>query len=445
MHAFIFLFTVTISLFCTTYGFGNSIINNLKNTGLPVIYINTNESEILKNDYIDCNITILNATGTYSDTLPAYIKGRGNSTWECPKKPYNIKLKNKASILGLSSAKKFILLANWYDRTLCRTAVGMKLGQLVNAEWPLHCKYTEVVLNGKHVGNYLITEGVEIGKNRINIDKESGVVVEYRYDEQLDETHKFFQTDYNNWLFEFKDPNGDDLTDSQYQMAKDKMNAFELRHLNLKRTDKNIEEFIDLESFVKWFYVKNILQMEECNRYYVIENGDPETKIKMGPLWDFDWTLGIDMHYNRYTYCWPRNKLYFKYLANNTFFLQNVAQYHFSNRNRIEREIMTYYDEIIDSIQASQKIEESIWHQCETNNVNWEEEIKTDREFLHNTFLWLDDYLKPYYTEQCSINCYDDYSKGQELKRYDLCGRQVKDQSDNCIFIRDRKLYKAHH
>ena len=54
------------------------------------------------------------------------------------------------------------------------------------------------------------------------------------------------------------------------------------------------------------------------------------------------------------------NKLYFKYLANNTFFLQNVAQYHFSNRNRIEREIMTYYDEIIDSIQASQKIEESM-------------------------------------------------------------------------------------
>ena len=68
----------------------------------------------------------------------------------------------------------------------------------------------------------------------------------------------------------------------------------------------------------------------------------------------------------RYTYCWPRNKLYFKYLANNTFFLQNVAQYHFSNRNRIEREIMTYYDEIIDSIQASQKITTLVTENRET-------------------------------------------------------------------------------
>lgn len=449
MRAFFILFTIILTSFSPIYTYGNSVVggsesDNPLNTGLAIVYINTYNSDILKNDYIECEITIQNADGICSDVIHGSIKGRGNTTWYMPKKPYNIKLNNKASILGLPAAKKFALLANWYDRTLCRTAVGMKLGQLVDVEWPLHCEYVEVVLNGMHVGNYLIAESVEIGKNRINIDKEKGVIVEYRYPQQLNEDHKYFYTDYNNWLFEFKDPNGDDLSDHQYQMAKSKMDEFEQRHLKLKAKDKDIEEFVSLESFVKWYYVKNILQMDECNRYYVIEDGNDETKVKMGPLWDFDWTLGIDMHYKHYTYCYPRNKLYFKYLANNTYFLQCVAEYHFANRDRIETELMKYYDGITTLIRNSQQIEESIWHQCEAGNVRWEEEINTDRTFLHKTFLWLDNYLKPYCPNLSNIDGHAVVN--QQSETYDLCGRQISDSPSmlsgkNCIYILGGKKF----
>ena len=46
------------------------------------------------------------------------IKGRGNSTWNNPKKPYQIKLKDPADLLGINEpAVTWVLLANYYDHT----------------------------------------------------------------------------------------------------------------------------------------------------------------------------------------------------------------------------------------------------------------------------------------------------------------------------------------
>lgn len=398
-------------------------------TGLPIIYIDTKETEISKTEYTDCEIAILDESGSTPDTLPASIKYRGNYTFLFPKKPYNIKFRDKVSCLGLAPARKFVLLANYCDLTLCRTAVGMKLGELVDFDWPIHFRYAELVLNGRHVGNYLLAEAVEIGKNRINIDKQSGVVVEYRYDNQLDAEHKFFRTTGNDWLFEFKDPKGEDLSDHLFQMASDKMNDFEMKLQKLKSTDVSLEDIFDMESFVKWYYWKNILQMDECNRYYVMENDNPDTRIKMGPIWDFDWTIGIDKDYNHYTYCYARNKLYFQYLAPNTYFLTKVAEYHFSNRERIEREMMNCYDEITELIRPSQVLDESIWHRCETSHTSWEDELKTDKDFLHKTFLWLDNYLKPYLPSPSGINSNVSNTSGNESVTYDLRGQKVKEPS----------------
>lgn len=418
-------------------------IKPMIDTGLPIIYIDTRDAVISKSEYTDCEITIQDEMGLASDTLHASIKYRGNYTFQFQKKPYNIKFKNKVSCIGFAAAKKFVLLANYCDLTLCRTAIGMKLGELVNCDWPIHFRYVELVLNGIHVGNYLMAEAVEIGKNRIDINKQSGVIVEYRYDNQLEAENKFFRTTSNNWLFEFKDPKGDDLSDHLFQTTFDKMNYFEMKLKSLRSTDDSIDEFIDLDSFVKWYYSKNILQMDECNRYYVIEDDNPVTKIRMGPLWDFDWSIGIDKDYNHYTYCYPRNKLYFKYLAQNTYFLTKVAEYHFSNRERLERELMNYYDEISNLIRVSQILDESIWHRCEAAHVNWEDELKTDKDFLHKTFLWLDEYLKSYCPIPTDINSNNFNAFNKEGITYNLRGQIVKEHSSlqKSILIKNREKY----
>lgn len=40
-----------------------------------------------------------------------YIRGRGNSTWICDKKPYKIKLSKKADLFGMGKNKHWVLLA----------------------------------------------------------------------------------------------------------------------------------------------------------------------------------------------------------------------------------------------------------------------------------------------------------------------------------------------
>ena len=67
-------------------------------TGLPVVYINTENNTPItsKDDYLKGTIKIVEdvVTRGSGDVFESEmkIKGRGNSTWTLPKKPYKIKL-----------------------------------------------------------------------------------------------------------------------------------------------------------------------------------------------------------------------------------------------------------------------------------------------------------------------------------------------------------------
>lgn len=63
--------------------------------------------------------------------IDSRIKGRGNSTWGWPKKPYKMKLSSKASILGLLPEKDWVLLADYQDGPHLLNAVAFKIGRLL--------------------------------------------------------------------------------------------------------------------------------------------------------------------------------------------------------------------------------------------------------------------------------------------------------------------------
>ena len=75
----------------------------LYNTGLPIVRINTNGQSVTRRDtWVDNNTMRIewpDGTVDYEGTLS--LKGRGNGTWtETKKKPYALKLDEKAKILG---------------------------------------------------------------------------------------------------------------------------------------------------------------------------------------------------------------------------------------------------------------------------------------------------------------------------------------------------------
>ena len=72
----------------------------------------------------DCNVRIYDATGwsVYSSTY-AKLEGRGHSTSDKPKKPYNIKLDKQESFFGLPARDRWVMLANFFDHSLMRNAL----------------------------------------------------------------------------------------------------------------------------------------------------------------------------------------------------------------------------------------------------------------------------------------------------------------------------------
>lgn len=166
------------------------VVNIEWNTGLPHLFIITENNAPVnsKDDYVQATIK-LDGADIYEDYEgTTRIRGRGNSTWGMPKKPYRLKLDNKASLLGLSAEKDWILLANYLDGTLMLNAVASKTAQLLEMPYTNTMIPVDVTLNGEYMGNYMFTEHKEVEKNRIDVTN-GGILLEL--DTYFDEAWQF--------------------------------------------------------------------------------------------------------------------------------------------------------------------------------------------------------------------------------------------------------------
>lgn len=372
---------------------------NYQQTGLPVCYVDFDPSvTITKEEKTQAAITLC----TPSDTLKSDVKisGRGNNTWLLPKKPYNLKFEKKTSLLGMREGKKYALMANQCDPSMMRIAIGFEAGRWVSFEWPLEGRYIELVINGVHQGCYFLAE--RVSNTSVSIDKDFGYILEFKYPDQVTDGSVNFVTDEERYTMEFKVPDNPEVGGEMYNNAKETINNFEEEVFdNEKFEDRQWAERIDIDNFVRWYYWKNLLQMAECNRYYVVEKYKQGTPLKMGPLWDFDWSIGAvgrNGTVEHYTYHMPINKLFFKKIGKDSTFLENVAKLHFQLRTNIEQNVNELYDSLTTLLRPSEKLNEKIWGAGPywQSIPDWDKEIETDRAYLLSTLKYLDKELAPY-------------------------------------------------
>ena len=148
-----------------------------------------------KEDYLDCTIKVEADTAAWNFEGRGRIRGRGNSTWEWyPKKPYRIKLDKKASLLGLDEDKDWVLLANYRDPTHLMNTFVFEMGAGLGMPFTNHSRYVEVTINGDYKGLYQLTEQVEQGKNRVNIDSKQGWLLSLDVDDGPSEAPEATET-----------------------------------------------------------------------------------------------------------------------------------------------------------------------------------------------------------------------------------------------------------
>ena len=256
-----------------------------------IITTENKQPVISKTEELKATVLVESSEDKKIITSDIKIRGRGNSTWGMPKKPYQIEFDDKEKVFGMPKDKKWILLANFSDKTMLRNSVGFQLGNMSTLAWTPKSKYTEVFVNDQYMGVYQVSQKVEATSNRVDLGDE-GFLLEVDQQSRLNADDVYFRT--SNFLFNIKEPKLS-FNDDQFNLIKDFITEAEnaLLSADFSNPEKGYLKYFDLDSFVDFYLINEITKNQDANFFSsVFMNYKPGEKLKMGPIWDFDISLG---------------------------------------------------------------------------------------------------------------------------------------------------------
>lgn len=246
-------------------------------------------------DYLNCTISV-NGKGIVSDYQgTARIRGRGNSSWLWyDKKPYRIKLDEKIGLLGMKSNRDWVLLANYRDPTDLMNVFGFEVANWLGMPSTNHSRFAEVTLNGDFIGLYQLTEQVEQGGNRVDIDTVDGLLICLDADDG-----PYYSPDAgdNFWSAVFELPV---CVKYPEEPTVDQLMAVKIDFARLEeainRYDYDaVAEMLDIPSFIDYLIVQELVYNVEIDApRSVFIHKDKGGKYVMGPVWDFDAGFDFD-------------------------------------------------------------------------------------------------------------------------------------------------------
>ncbi|MFB6341033.1 CotH kinase family protein [Saccharicrinis sp. FJH62] len=276
-------------------------------TNLTTLIIDTDGAAINSKDtYIPGTLYILSSDPDIkNDTLPMKIRGRGNSTWGMPKKPFRIKLDDDKHLLGMRAKNRdWVLLANYADKSLIRNALAFKIGEWVNLEYNPDFRFVDVILNGDYVGNYMLTDQVEVAKNRVPVEKQDTSVVALpdlsggyllEVDGFADREPVWFQTN-RGVKTTIKYPDDDDINPEQLDYIKTYIQHYEdvLFAENYKDPETGYRAYNDSATLVNWYIASELTGNPDCFWSTNIYKKRSNDKLFWGPMWDYDIAFNND-------------------------------------------------------------------------------------------------------------------------------------------------------
>lgn len=279
---------------------------------VPALYITTDEyvTEITSKEVYLTGTLNFDGRGLADSFEQAVnIRGRGNSTWSYPKKPYRLKFSEKQRMLLPKKAKNFVLLANYIDESFMRNAAAYIFGQVIEMPYINYVYPVDVYLNDIYKGTYTLTEKVGFNNGSVDLSKEdepNSIMFEFDTNSADDDEFPFSSAEYdsqNGYYLpvRIKDPDApEDETEQAewFEKWQDDLNEF-MGIVDSQDPDK-IFAACDLESLVRYIMVFNIACNQELDHpksvfMYKTEGG----KYYFGPCWDFDWAYGYNPTYTK--------------------------------------------------------------------------------------------------------------------------------------------------
>lgn len=215
------------------------------------------------------------------------IKGRGNATWDYDKRPYSLMLSSAADLLDMGSATNWVLLANATDETNLNNYLVFDLASRVGLPWVPECRYVDIYLNGEYSGLYLLTEKVEVGSERLNLDSSSGdFLCKFDLESRWTTLRNPFLTNAGRTV-ELTYPE----VVQQANESRILSQVNQMEQIILSGTDLNEEKMIDLDSWVRRYLIDEIagnIDSDLASSYFYFL----DDVCYAGPIWDYDMSFG---------------------------------------------------------------------------------------------------------------------------------------------------------
>ncbi|MDE5883894.1 MAG: CotH kinase family protein [Oscillospiraceae bacterium] len=266
------------------------------------------------------------------------ITDHGNSSWDYSrKKPYNIKLPQKADLYGMGKAKKWALLGNYLDHSMLRNKMTFEISRAAGMDYVMDSVFVDLYADGSYRGTYQLSERVQIQKNRVNIH-ELGEETELLNEKELKEyerksvnagiweyvqdSYKYYDIPNNpeditggyllefkmnirypgsksgfvttrGQAFEIKSP--EYVTQQQVEYIKNYVQEMEDAIYSpdgCNSLGKHYTEYIDLDSLIKGYLIEEIsMDTDSYNEsFFLWKDSDAvgDGKLHCSPVWDFD-------------------------------------------------------------------------------------------------------------------------------------------------------------
>ena len=265
-------------------------------TNLPTVVVNIADGEevIEKEKNLISNVYIISEDGTdLLATSGTEIRGRGNASWDFPKKPYRLKFDSKQSPLDApASAKKWTLISNYGDKTLMRNILAFEVSRRVGQSYTPFCHPVDLVINGEYRGCYQFCDQVEAASGRV--EAKDGYLIEidaYAYSEDV-----WFNSNRGTPVT-IKHPDEDDITQDQRTFINNYFNQMEAAVFAGNYTDETngYRKYLDLDSFLRNFIVGEFGGNTDTYWSVYMYKDAADGKLYTGPAWDYD--LGFENDY----------------------------------------------------------------------------------------------------------------------------------------------------
>lgn len=303
------------------------IKNKLQLTDVPTVYIevegvgetDADLNKALYKDratgeapYLNAVITVKD-NGTDKDTKhleefidKVKIKVRGNSTANPlnGKKAYRLKFDKKQGatkhdMLGLGySARNWTLLANVFDHSMIRNALSYHLEKEVGMDFCPGYKFVDLVINGNYRGTYQICDHVETGTNRVDVDEDTGWMLEFQgRGDMLDKPLCFNQ---DGLQMNIKNPEPADETNAEevatfiapFQEWFTKTWSPQWKATDAYGVNSGWRSVNDEESLMKFWIVSELTGDYDGWMTVKAYKEADEAKLHYGPVWDKDLAYG---------------------------------------------------------------------------------------------------------------------------------------------------------